>query len=107
MVSLALTDSPVGFAAWLWDLKNTGSDGYPYSYEEIITDTMLSWIQSPYGSIQDYHLVYTAALSFPKSDMPTGVTQWGNIHGPFPALAKFNLAPLDWIERTTHVVYFK
>jgi pimeloyl-ACP methyl ester carboxylesterase len=53
-ISLAFTDSPVGFAGWLWDLKYGSSDGFAYEYNELITDTMLQWIQPPYPSIEIY-----------------------------------------------------
>lgn len=53
-ISLAFTDSPVGFAGWLWDLKYGSSDGFSYEYDELITDTTLQWIQPLYGSIQVY-----------------------------------------------------
>lgn len=53
-ISLAFTDSPVGFAGWLWDLRYGSSDGYHYDHEELITDTMLQWIQPPYSAIRMY-----------------------------------------------------
>lgn len=28
-------------------------------------------------------------LDFPKSDIPTGVTEWSNANGPFPELGPF------------------
>lgn len=50
LVFLGFTDSPIGFAGWLWDLEYASSDAYPYRYEGIITDTMMTWIQPPSGS---------------------------------------------------------
>ncbi|UPL04050.1 hypothetical protein LCI18_014984 [Fusarium solani-melongenae] len=107
LISTALTDSPVSWSAWLWDLKHACSDGYPYTNDEIITETMTSWIQSPYGGTRGYQQILAAGTVFPKTDLPTGVTQWGGINGPFPPIAEFNLAPRDWVERTANVVYFK
>lgn len=53
-LSWSMADSPVGFAGWLWDLKYAASDGYEYSFEEIITETLTLWIQEPYTSMRAY-----------------------------------------------------
>ncbi|KAH6988851.1 Alpha/Beta hydrolase protein [Ilyonectria sp. MPI-CAGE-AT-0026] len=102
-LSLAVTDSPVGFAGWLWDLRYAISNGYSYTYEELITGAMLLWIQSPYGSMRSW----PESLMLPRTNVPTGITQWGNIGGPFPSLTKFPLVPRHWAERTSRVVYWK
>ncbi|PSN67550.1 alpha/beta-hydrolase [Corynespora cassiicola Philippines] len=98
MVALAFADTPVGFASWLWDLKHSCSNGYPYSNEEIITDTMMQWIQSPYGSIRTYHDL-SAPGDFPHTDVPSGVTVFGFGNEPFPEVGAFSLTPRSWIER--------
>ncbi|EKG15498.1 Epoxide hydrolase [Macrophomina phaseolina MS6] len=36
LLAAILVDSPVGMAAWLWDLKHGNSDGYAFTHEEII-----------------------------------------------------------------------
>ncbi|KAH7020682.1 Alpha/Beta hydrolase protein [Macrophomina phaseolina] len=108
LLAAILADSPVGMAAWLWDLKQGGSDGYAFTYEQIITDAMVTWIQNPYGSIRAYSLINELGLpSEKKSDVVTGVTAWGNLNGPFPGLAKFPLVPRSWVERVANVTYFK
>ncbi|KAF7533252.1 hypothetical protein G7054_g7213 [Neopestalotiopsis clavispora] len=93
-LSLAMTDSPVGFAGWVWDLKYVASDGYPYTEEEIITESFLIWLQAPYGAMRTYLeiLERPESSAFPKSEVVTGVTQWGSENGPFPELADFPLA---------------
>jgi len=53
-LALALTDSPVGFAGWIWQLIATLGDGYAYSKEELITTTMMLWIQGTYGNLRAY-----------------------------------------------------
>ncbi|OJJ66188.1 hypothetical protein ASPBRDRAFT_138561 [Aspergillus brasiliensis CBS 101740] len=107
-ISLAFTDSPVGFAGWLWDLKYGSSDGFSYEYDELITDTMLQWIQPPYGSIQVYSdMNQPDILMLPRSNVPTGVTQWGGRNGPFHSLANWPLTPRNWVERMAPVAYFK
>jgi hypothetical protein len=53
-IGQALTDSPVGFAGWVWHLMHGISDGYDYSFEELITHTMMLWIQGTYGNLRWY-----------------------------------------------------
>ncbi|RKL39435.1 hypothetical protein BFJ72_g6909 [Fusarium proliferatum] len=106
-LSLAFTDSPVGFLGWIWDLIHTVSDGYKYSYQELITDVMMLYIPGPYRNIRLYlEALKLDKMSFPKSTVPTGVSEWGNGNGPFPGLAGFQLTPRSWIERSANVVYF-
>ena len=54
----AMTDSPVGYAGWIWHLMNTASDGYAYSLEEVITSTMMLWVGGPYGNLRTYKEFY-------------------------------------------------
>lgn len=64
-LSLALTDSPVGFLGWVWDLVYAVSDGYKYTYEELITDAMMLFIPGPYNNIRAYLEAYkVCALPF-------------------------------------------
>ncbi|KAF4957437.1 hypothetical protein FSARC_11312 [Fusarium sarcochroum] len=106
-LSLALTDSPVGFLGWVWDLIYAISDGHEYTYDELITNALMLLIPGPYSNIRTY-LEYNkaGARTFPKSDVPTGVSEWGSANGPFPELAHFPLTPRSWIERTSNVQYF-
>ncbi|KAJ4176574.1 hypothetical protein NW755_014339 [Fusarium falciforme] len=84
------------------------SDGYPYSNEEIITNTMLLWVQEPFGHLRIYREISKPESSvYPKTDVPTGVVQWGAVNGPFPDLVQWPFTPKDWIERTSRLVYFK
>ncbi|KAM0205519.1 hypothetical protein ACHAQI_009079 [Fusarium lateritium] len=106
-LSFAFTDSPVGFLGWMWDLMHAISDGYNYSYEELITDAMMLFIPGPYSNIRAYLEAYKPGLQdFSKSDIPTGVTEWSNANGPFPELGSFQSTPRSWIERSTNLVYF-
>ncbi|KAM0356375.1 hypothetical protein ACHAP4_006954 [Fusarium culmorum] len=106
-VSLAFSDSPVGFLGWVWDLMYAVSDGYKYSYEELITDAMMLFIPGPYNNIRAYLEAYSPGMmTFPKSKVPTGVSEWAFTNGPFPDIAASPLSPRSWIERTTNVVYF-
>ena len=53
-VGQAMTDSPVGYAGWIWHHMQFCSDGYAYSFYEVITRTMLLWIPGAYGNIRVY-----------------------------------------------------
>ena len=52
-ISLAMSDSPVGFAGWVWDLIHTVSDG-SFATADVITSTMMLYIQGTYGNIRLY-----------------------------------------------------
>ena len=109
-ISLAFTDSPVGFAGWAWDLIRTVSGGYTYETADIITSAYVLYIQGTYGNIRSYlesfkvsfttpanwHLklllstltvIYQpSAQSYPATTVPTAVSEWSFVGGPFPEL---------------------
>ncbi|KAH7018403.1 epoxide hydrolase [Microdochium trichocladiopsis] len=102
----ALNDSPVGYAGWIWHLCHFGSDGYPYTLKQVVTRTLLLWIPGAYGNLRAYlEWLRPESSQFPKSDVPTGVSQWGGINGPFEELVNFPLAPPRWIERTSNLTF--
>lgn len=53
-IGQAMSDTPVGFAGWIWHLMFAVSDGYNYSFRELITDTMMLWIQGTWGNLRVY-----------------------------------------------------
>ncbi|KAH6663508.1 Alpha/Beta hydrolase protein [Halenospora varia] len=53
-LAVAMTDSPVGFAAWIYDFMYLHVDDYPWTPEEIITWAMMYYIQGPYGGFSMY-----------------------------------------------------
>jgi hypothetical protein len=57
-LAAAMADSPVGYAAWIWHLMHAVSDGYAYSHDDLITATMMLWIQGPYGNLRTYKEFY-------------------------------------------------
>ncbi|KAF5664979.1 epoxide hydrolase [Fusarium heterosporum] len=106
-LSYGLGDSPVGLLAYIWDLMHMISDGYKYSYEELITDAFMLYMPGPYSNIRSYLEAYKSGMmDFHKNDVPTGVSQWNNANGPFPELASAQLPPRAWIERSSNLVYF-
>ena len=51
-LGIAMSDSPVGFAGWVWDL--VWSDGYVWTETEVITTAMMLFVQGTYGSFRAY-----------------------------------------------------
>ena len=69
-LAYALTDSPIGLAMWIYDalwpsVENTGI----WTAKEIITWTMMHWIQGPYGGLRIYK---EGALVSQSVDTKTG-----------------------------------
>ena len=54
LLGQALSDSPVGYAGWIWDLMEGSSSGYQYSLDYIITASIMLWIQGPYVNLRAY-----------------------------------------------------
>lgn len=53
-LAVALTDSPVGLLAWIGEKLYAWTDSYPWTPEELITWTMLYWINGPAGGLRYY-----------------------------------------------------
>ena len=53
-VAIALTDSPLGNAMWIYNLMFHLVDKYRWTSEEIITWSMMYYIQGPYGAMRLY-----------------------------------------------------
>ncbi|RYP31086.1 hypothetical protein DL767_005930 [Monosporascus sp. MG133] len=105
-IGQAMTDTPVGFAGWVWHLMHPISDGYPYTYEELITQTMMLFIQGTFGNMRHYKPVFQEDnIDIPKTTVPTGVGQWGSPNGPLESYKNIHLVPRDWMERIVNVVY--
>ncbi|PTB34743.1 hypothetical protein M441DRAFT_154975 [Trichoderma asperellum CBS 433.97] len=106
-LSQALGDSPVGLLGWYWDVNNSTSDGFEYSFEQLITDAMMLWIPGPYANCRAYLEFFKPdVMDFPPSRVPTGVSEWGWSKGPFSKIGDFAFAPMEWVKRTTNLVYF-
>lgn len=57
--ALAMTDSPVGFLGWIWQFINLASDGFDYTVDDLITSTMMLWIQGSFGNMRSYKEYWT------------------------------------------------
>jgi len=53
-LAIALTDSPLGNAMWNYNLMFHAVDTYRWTPEEIITWSMMYYIQGPYGAMRLY-----------------------------------------------------
>lgn len=53
-IGQAMSDTPVGFAGWIWVLMYAVSDGYAYRLEEIVNSAMMLWIQGTWGNLRTY-----------------------------------------------------
>ena len=62
MPSFALSDSPVGFLAWMLQLLVILSDGYEYTKEEVVTRALTLYIPGIYGSIRNYKETFFVGL---------------------------------------------
>ncbi|KAI1110690.1 alpha/beta-hydrolase [Nemania sp. NC0429] len=105
-IGQAMSDTPVGFAGWMWHLVHTVSDGHKYSFDELITDAMMLFIQGTFGNLRLYKEMAkdTPTISFVK--VPTGVSEWGSPNGFFKGIEKFGSVPRDWLQRSVNLVYF-
>lgn len=53
-LAVAMTDSPVGFAMWIYDLMFQAVDKYVWTPKTIITWAMMYYIQGPYAGFRLY-----------------------------------------------------
>jgi pimeloyl-ACP methyl ester carboxylesterase len=60
-VGQAMTDSPVGYAGWIWHLINAVSDGYEYSISHLIDRTLMLWIPGAWGNIRAYREFFSVS----------------------------------------------
>ncbi|VUC31700.1 unnamed protein product [Clonostachys rosea] len=107
-VGQALTDSPVGFAGWIIFFTKQLSDNYQYTFNEIITNTMLLLLQGTYSNIRLYREVFLKDI--PKlrhTEVPAGAGIYG-----FPTLepeiARYWAdPPRNWIERVSNLHFYE
>lgn len=104
-LAYALTDSPVGLAAWIAEKfhgwSGPGPGGPPFSLEQIVTDVMIYWLT---GSVNTASWLYTAARRLSgmrlergeRVSVPTGFLCCP--HDLFPA------PPDSWVQRVYHCV---
>lgn len=66
--AIGMTDSPIGFAMWIFNLMLSAVDHYVWTPSEIITWSMMYYIQGPYGGMRFYKEVLREVCPlFPSS----------------------------------------
>ncbi|RFU74755.1 alpha beta-hydrolase [Trichoderma arundinaceum] len=98
----AMTDSPVGHAAWVLFELLAGSPSYPWTADEIITWTMMLQIQGPFGSARMYKELSSRgqrpwAGKFGYIHQPVGITQFAE---------QGFITPENWARRQGNIVFF-
>ncbi|KAH8705876.1 Alpha/Beta hydrolase protein [Talaromyces proteolyticus] len=99
----AMTDSPVGLAMWIYDAVIQAVENRDvWTPEEIITWTMMHYIQGPYGGFRLYRegalngaFNLTAFNDLPPVSQPVAISE-------FP-LDIWYRTPLEWAQRTGNV----
>lgn len=106
-LAVALTDSPVGLLAWIGEKLYTLTDNYPWTPEEIITWTMLHWINGPAGSLRYYK--ENKILNRPRTAAESPVLlQWSPTPFGFSSFpAEPVQVPLEWGGMYQNLVYTK
>ncbi|KAI1296329.1 alpha/beta-hydrolase [Xylaria venustula] len=106
-IGQAMSDSPVGYAGWIWHLVHWINDGYEYGFDELITNTLLLWIQGSFGNIRSYkESLPLLASETIYVKVPTAASVWGNTNGPLETLGHAQLTPSSWIERTVNLTFY-
>ncbi|PQE23770.1 epoxide hydrolase protein [Rutstroemia sp. NJR-2017a BBW] len=99
-LAVAMTDSPLGLAAWIYDFLFNHVDSYWWTTEEIITWSMMYYIQGPYAGMAMYKEIAKVGTwlneGFLYISNPIGVAS-------FPKDG-FR-TPISWIEREANLTY--
>jgi len=104
-LAYALTDSPIGLAAWIaekfhgWSAP--GPDGPPFTMEQILTDVMIYWLT---GSANTASWLYTAARRL--AGMRLGRGEFVGVPTAFVSCPHdlFPAPPDRWVQRVYHCV---
>ncbi|KAI0973030.1 alpha/beta-hydrolase [Xylaria arbuscula] len=106
-IGQAMSDTPVGYAGWIWHLVHWINDGYEYSFNELVTNTMLLWVQGSFGNIRSYKETLKEFTSFSAYiNVPTGASVWGSTNGPLETLGYTQVTPRSWIERIVNLTFY-
>ncbi|CAF9916642.1 MAG: hypothetical protein HETSPECPRED_002970 [Heterodermia speciosa] len=102
--AIGMTDSPIGFAMWIFNLMLSAVDHYVWTPSEIITWSMMYYIQGPYGGMRFYKEVlreggfqgFGLGDAYPYVHQPVAISE-------FPKDIWYG-TPLDWARRKGNVV---
>ncbi|PON20329.1 hypothetical protein TGAM01_v210828 [Trichoderma gamsii] len=108
-IGYAMTDSPIGFAMYIYEFMFLTVQNYVWSAKELITWSLMYWIQGPYAGFRFYkesvndHILENGLLinstTFPYIHQPVAISE-------FPADIWYR-TPLDWAQRGGNVVIRK
>ncbi|KAG9101623.1 hypothetical protein FS749_005161 [Ceratobasidium sp. UAMH 11750] len=104
-LAFSLTDSPVGLLAWIGEKLYSWTDNYPWTPEELITWTMLYWINGPAGGLRYYK--ENGIHSRSRSGMEIR-TKWSPVplgFSNFPG--EMYRPPSEWVGACQNLVYYK
>ncbi|KAI0424625.1 Alpha/Beta hydrolase protein [Xylaria sp. FL1042] len=105
-IGQAMTDTPVGYAGWIWNLVHQIYDGYEYGFDELITNTLLLSIQGAWKTIRTYKETIPLESELTYVNVPTGASVWGFTNGPIKSLSYAQLTPRSWIERMANLTFY-
>jgi microsomal epoxide hydrolase len=98
-LAFALSDSPIGLAAWIFEkFYSWGDLRSCLSYEDVITNIMIYWVTNTiYTSCRVYHENSNHLTPVGHIKVPTGVSLFSK---------DINLPPKSWIEKHFNLFYF-
>ncbi|MDR1369861.1 MAG: epoxide hydrolase [Dysgonamonadaceae bacterium] len=98
-LAFALSDSPIGLAAWIFEKFHSWGDWQScLSYEDVITNIMIYWLTNTvYTSCRVYHENSNHLTPVGDIKVPTGVSLFSK---------DINLPPKSWIEKHLNLVHF-
>lgn len=73
-LAIAMTDSPVGFASYIYQIMATVSDRYPWTPREVITWSMMYYIQGPYAGFRTYRELVHVCSAYLNYDLELRLT---------------------------------
>jgi len=100
----ALTDSPVGLLAWIYEKLVAWTDGYPWDDDEVLTWISIYWFSraTPAASLRIYYEVASEGALLPSvhdAVLPTIPLGFSFFPGELVNL------PRSWLRRTGNVVF--
>ncbi|QRW05780.1 epoxide hydrolase [Ceratobasidium sp. AG-Ba] len=104
-LAVGLTDSPVGLLAWIGEKLYAWTDSYPWTPEEMITWTMLYWINGPAGGLR----FYKENALYLRGDTGTQLrTSWTSTPLGFSMFPKeIYRPPIEWLGTNQSLYYAK
>ncbi|KPM43813.1 hypothetical protein AK830_g2785 [Neonectria ditissima] len=100
-VAIGLTDSPIAWMAWQYMGMRMMTPGYEWDTEQLITWSMLNYIQGPYGGLRIYKEANREGVLhgvFPFVKQPVGVVKYFGDAG-------YDV-PIEWALRQGNITFF-